>query len=140
MVPAQKPQKKQAKQKPQVKPATEDSQTGKQKPQTRPAKAPEGSLTGKAIAVKKGADFSDWFTEIVNKAELADIRYGVKGFVCYMPWAVMSIKKMYAKYETLLEKNGHIPLIMPTVIPKSFFEKEADHIKGFAPEVFWVTE
>lgn len=100
----------------------------------------EGTQTGKAIAIKKGDDFSEWFTELVNKAELADIRYGVKGFVCYMPWAVMSIKKMYAKYETLLEKNGHLPLIMPTVIPKSFFEKEADHVKGFAPEVFWVTE
>ena len=140
MAATQKPQKKQAKQKPNVKPAIGDSQTGKQKPQTKPAKASEGSQTGKAIATKKGADFSDWFTELVNKAELADIRYGVKGFVCYMPWAVISIKKMYAKYETLLEKNGHLPLMMPTVIPKSFFEKEADHVKGFAPEVFWVTE
>jgi prolyl-tRNA synthetase len=96
--------------------------------------------TLKAIAVKKEDDFSEWFTELINKAELADIRYGVKGFVCYREMAVLSIKKMYAKYEKLLEANGHLPLMMPTVIPKSFFEKEADHVKGFAPEVFWVTE
>ncbi|MEX2757679.1 MAG: aminoacyl--tRNA ligase-related protein, partial [Candidatus Sigynarchaeota archaeon] len=93
-----------------------------------------------AITVKKADDFSEYFTQLVEKAELADIRYGVKGFVCYMPWAVITIKKMYAKYEKLLEANGHLPLIMPTVIPKSFFEKESDHVKGFAPEVFWVTE
>ncbi len=143
MVPAQKPQKKQARAKPPVKPADKPPEKPPTKTPAKPDKPdkPAGSPgTGKAIAVKKGADFSDWFTEIVTKAELADIRYGVKGFVCYMPWAVMSIKKMYAKYETLLEKNGHFPLIMPTVIPKSFFEKEAEHVKGFAPEVFWVTE
>jgi len=92
------------------------------------------------ITVKKSDDFSEYFTQLVEKAELADIRYGVKGFVCYMPWAVQTIKKMYTKYETLLEANGHLPLIMPTVIPKSFFEKEAEHVEKFTPEVFWVTE
>ncbi len=140
MVSAQKPQKKQAKVKGPAKPAEKPPEKPPTKTLASPAAPSGGSQTGKAIAVKKGADFSDWFTELVNKAELADIRYGVKGFVCYMPWAVMSIKKMYAKYEALLEKNGHLPLMMPTVIPKSFFEKEADHVKGFAPEVFWVTE
>ncbi|HMF32630.1 MAG TPA: proline--tRNA ligase [Candidatus Lokiarchaeia archaeon] len=124
MAPAPKPPKKQ--------PSKKDKKPG--------GESPDDKSTGKAIATKKGDDFSDWFTELVNKAELADIRYGVKGFVCYMPWAVISIKKMYAKYEAVLEKNGHLPLIMPTVIPQSFFEKEADHVKGFAPEVFWVTE
>ncbi len=140
MVPTQKSQKKQVKPKPPSRPANKPPEIPPTKTPAKPAAPPGDSKTGKAIAVKKGADFSDWFTEIVTKAELADIRYGVKGFVCYMPWAVMSIKKMYAKYETLLEKNGHVPLIMPTVIPKSFFEKEAEHVKGFAPEVFWVTE
>ncbi len=107
----------------------------------KPVAAPEQKTKpNSAITVKKSDDFSEYFTQLVEKAELADIRYGVKGFVCYMPWAVMTIKKMYSKYETLLEANGHLPLIMPTVIPKSFFEKESDHVKGFAPEVFWVTE
>ncbi|MBN2149868.1 MAG: proline--tRNA ligase [Candidatus Lokiarchaeota archaeon] len=105
-----------------------------------PAEGGQKAKPMSAITVKKSEDFSDYFTQLVEKAELADIRYGVKGFVCYMPWAVMTIKKMYAKYEQLLEANGHLPLIMPTVIPKSFFEKESDHVKGFAPEVFWVTE
>ncbi|MBN1214415.1 MAG: proline--tRNA ligase [Candidatus Lokiarchaeota archaeon] len=95
-------------------------------------------ITG--ITVSKDEDFSAWYTEIINKAELADIRYNVKGFVVYRPWATISIKKMYQKYEELLDKKGHLPLIMPSVIPESNFMLEADHVKGFAPEVFWVSE
>ena len=94
----------------------------------------------KKIKVRKEDDFSAWYTEIITKAELADIRYNIKGFVCYRPWATISIKKMYRKYEDLLEKNGHLPLIMPSLIPESNFHLEADHVKGFTPEVFWVTE
>ncbi|MBY9005553.1 MAG: proline--tRNA ligase [Candidatus Lokiarchaeota archaeon] len=95
-------------------------------------------ITG--ITVSKNEDFSAWYTELVKKAELADIRYNVKGFVVYMPWATITIKKMYRKYEDLLDKNGHMPLVMPSVIPESNFNLEADHVKGFAPEVFWVSE
>ena len=101
-------------------------------------KKKDAPLTG--ITVSKEEDFSAWYTEIINKAELADIRYNIKGFVCYRPWATISIKKMYKKYEELLEKNDHLPLIMPSLIPESNFLLEADHVKGFAPEVFWVTE
>ncbi|MBU2638444.1 MAG: proline--tRNA ligase [Nanoarchaeota archaeon] len=94
----------------------------------------------KGITVKKADDFSEWYSQLVQKAELADLRYNIKGFVCYMPWAVMSIKKMYDKYEKLLEKNGHLPLIMPSLIPESNFLLEAKHVAGFVPQVFWVTE
>ena len=95
-------------------------------------------LTG--ITVGKDEDFSEWYSEILYKADLADIRYNVKGFVCYRPWATLTIKKMYRKYEDLLEKNGHLPLVMPSVIPESNFHLESDHVEGFAPEVFWVTQ
>jgi prolyl-tRNA synthetase len=96
--------------------------------------------TPKGIAVKKSENFSEWYSEILYKADLADIRYNVKGFVVYRPWATITIKKMYRKYEDLLEKNGHLPVVMPTVIPEGNFEKEAEHVEGFAPEVFWVSE
>ena len=94
----------------------------------------------KGITVSKKDDFSAWYGELVQKAELADLRYNIKGFVCYMPWAVMSIKKMYAKYEKALEDKGHLPLIMPSLIPESNFHLESKHVEGFTPEVFWVTE
>jgi prolyl-tRNA synthetase len=101
-------------------------------------KKSEVPLTG--ITVKKEDDFSEWYTELLNKAELADIRYNVKGFIVYREWATMTIKKMYTKYEKCMEDHGHLPLIMPSLIPESNFLLEADHVEGFAPEVFWVTE
>jgi len=101
-------------------------------------KKKEAPLTG--ITVSKEEDFSGWYTELLNKAELADIRYNIKGFVVYREWATISIKKMYAKYEELLESKGHLPLIMPSLIPESNFLLEAEHVKGFSAEVFWVTE
>jgi prolyl-tRNA synthetase len=101
-------------------------------------KKKEAPLTG--MTVPKEEDFSGWYTELINKAELADIRYNIKGFVVYREWATITIKKMYAKYEKCMEDNGHMPLTMPSLIPESNFLLEADHVKGFAPEVFWVTE
>jgi prolyl-tRNA synthetase len=95
-------------------------------------------LTG--ITVKKEENFSEWYTELVNKAELADLRYNVKGFIVYREWATMTIRKMYKKTEELLEKKGHLPLTMPSLIPESNFLLESQHVEGFAPEVFWVTE
>jgi len=101
-------------------------------------KKKEVPLTG--ITVSKEEDFSGWYTELINKAELADIRYNIKGFVVYREWATITIRKMYRKYEDLLEKKGHLPLTMPSLIPESNFKLEAAHVEGFAPEVFWVTE
>ncbi len=101
-------------------------------------KKKEVPLTG--ITVSKEEDFSAWYTELINKAELADIRYNIKGFVVYREWATLTIRKMYKKTEDLLEKKDHLPLTMPSLIPESNFYLEAQHVKGFAPEVFWVTE
>ncbi|MFX1573172.1 MAG: proline--tRNA ligase [Promethearchaeota archaeon] len=92
------------------------------------------------IAVSKEEDFSAWYTELINKAELADIRYNVKGFVVYREWATITIRKMYKKTEDLLDKKGHLPLTMPSLIPESNFLIESQHVEGFSPEVFWVTE
>lgn len=100
----------------------------------------KSNLDSKGIEVSKDENFSEWYSELIQKAELADVRYNVKGFICYMPWAVITIKEMYNKYEKALERKGHLPLVMPSLIPESNFLLEADHVEGFAPEVFWVTE
>jgi len=90
--------------------------------------------------INKNKNFNDWFNDIVEKAELADLRYNVKGFVVFRPWAVRTINIMYELYEKELQKRKHEPVIFPAVIPESNFKLEAEHVKGFSPEVFWVTE
>lgn len=90
--------------------------------------------------VDKRKDFSGWYNEIVDKAELADLRYNVKGFVVFRPWSVITMKAMYDMWEKALEGRGHLPALFPAVIPESSFRVEREHVEGFAPEVFWVTE
>jgi prolyl-tRNA synthetase len=87
----------------------------------------------------KEEDFSTWFTEINKRAELSDLRYGLKGFVVYRYWAVKTLKIMYQLFEEELERNGHWPLIFPALIPSAYLKQESDHVEGFTPQVFWVT-
>ncbi len=91
------------------------------------------------LTVKKDENFSEWFSQIVQKCELADLRYNVKGFLVFQPWSVLSMEKMYHYLEKVLQRKKHKPYFYPTVIPESNFKKEASHVKGFTPEVFWVT-
>jgi prolyl-tRNA synthetase len=91
------------------------------------------------FSIDKGKKFSEWYTEIVKKAELADIRYNVKGFLVFQPWSVLAMEKMYKFMEKKLQEKNHKPYFFPTLIPESNFLLEKEHVKGFTPEVFWVT-
>ncbi|MEK6820610.1 MAG: aminoacyl--tRNA ligase-related protein, partial [Nanoarchaeota archaeon] len=88
---------------------------------------------------KKESNFSDWYTNLIAKAELADIRYNVKGFLVFQPWSVLSMEKMYRYMEQKLQEKKHKPYWFPTVIPEKNFKLEGEHVKGFSPEVFWIT-
>src|SRR3989338_8199751 len=103
-------------------------------------KEKERKDNGKGISVKKKDNFSEWYTQIVQKCELCDLRYNVKGFVVFQPWAVLSMEKIYAHLEKELQRKGHKPYWFPTVIPEKNFKIEGEHVKGFSPEVFWITE
>jgi len=90
------------------------------------------------FSLDKEKDFSNWYSEILNKAEITDLRYNVKGFVVIRPWGAMIIEKMYKFYEKELQRTGHLPTFFPTVIPEENFKKESSHVEGFTPEVFWL--
>ncbi|MCX8180747.1 MAG: proline--tRNA ligase [Thermofilaceae archaeon] len=92
------------------------------------------------MSVRKEENFSEWFTQVLTKADLVDIRYGVQGFIVHKPWAMKIIKQIYRMFEEELEKTGHEPVLFPLVIPEEYFEKEKEHVEGFKPEVFWITE
>src|SRR3989338_4343947 len=92
------------------------------------------------ITAKKDENFSEWYTQVVQKSELADLRYNVKGFVVFQPWSVLSMEKMFYYFEKCLQQKKHLPYWFPTLIPESNLKKESSHITGFTPEVFWVNE
>jgi len=87
----------------------------------------------------KSENFAQWYLEILQNAELVDDRYNIKGFVIIRPWLMDIIDKIYGIWEPELKKTGHSKTLLPTLIPEENFEKEKEHVEGFAPEVFWVT-
>ena len=90
------------------------------------------------LTVKKEENFSKWYNQVLDKAEVTDLRYNVKGFVVIRPWGAMTMENMYKLYEENLQKKGHEPSFFPTLIPEKNFKKESSHVKGFTPEVFWL--
>jgi prolyl-tRNA synthetase len=92
------------------------------------------------LTVKKQEDFSEWFTQVLDKAELIDLRLDIKGFPVIRPWAALIMENMFGYLEEELQKKGHKPTFMPSVIPKENLKRESEHIKGFTPEVFWLKD
>jgi prolyl-tRNA synthetase len=104
----------------------------KPEPETKEDANPEGMTFRKK-------DFSEWFSEVIAKTQLCDIRYNVKGFIVFREWAVLCMEEMYRALEKELQKKGHSPVWFPALIPERNFKKESEHVEGFIPEVFWVT-
>ncbi|MBT4375819.1 proline--tRNA ligase [archaeon] len=94
----------------------------------------------KGLTVKKNEDFSKWFSEIIDKANIVDLRLDMKGFMVISPWGAAIIEKMYRLFSDELELKGHKQTFMPSVIPEANLKKESSHVKGFTPEVFWLKE
>ncbi len=90
--------------------------------------------------IDKEKSFPDWYGEICRVAELADIRYGVKGFTPFLPWSLMAMNNMFDILEEVLQRKDHLPMLFPTVIPESNLTKEAHHVAGFVPQVFWIQD
>ncbi len=86
----------------------------------------------------KSEDFSQWYLDVVLKAELAD--YGpVKGCMVIRPYGYAIWEAMQADMDRRIKETGHVNAYFPLLIPKSFLEKEKDHVEGFSPECAWVT-
>jgi prolyl-tRNA synthetase len=84
------------------------------------------------------SDFSGWFNDILWRAEIMDVRYPVKGLYVWYPYGFGIRKFVYNKLRDLLDRD-HEETLFPLLIPEQEFMKEAEHIKGFENEVFWVT-
>ncbi len=85
------------------------------------------------------SNFSQWYHEILENAEVIDQRYPVQGMLVYRRWGLSIIRAMQNELEGMLEASGHEPILMPVLIPEDVLGKETKHIAGFEEEVFWVT-
>jgi prolyl-tRNA synthetase len=98
----------------------------------------EKAKNSEGLTVKKEGNFSEWYSQVIEKAGIVDLRLGIKGFITIRPWGAMLIENMFRLYEEELQKKNHLPVMMPSVIPESNLRKESSHIQGFTPEVFWL--
>lgn len=86
----------------------------------------------------KSVDFSRWYVEIIQKAELADYA-PVKGMMVIRPYGYAIWENIQSLFDKRIKEAGHDNAYFPLFIPESFLQKEAEHLEGFAPEVAWVT-
>ena len=89
-------------------------------------------------ALPKKTDFSAWYNELLWQAEVMDVRYPVKGLYVWYPHGFAIRKHVYAILRGLMDRD-HQETLFPLLIPEQEFMKEAEHIKGFENEVYWVT-
>jgi prolyl-tRNA synthetase len=82
--------------------------------------------------------FSEWYNDILWRAEIMDVRYPVKGLYVWFPYGFALRRHVYQRLRDLLDRD-HAEALFPLLIPEQEFMKEAEHIKGFEDEVYWVT-
>lgn len=86
----------------------------------------------------RAENFSDWYNELVLKAELADYS-PVRGCMVIRPHGYGVWERMQRALDDMFKATGHVNAYFPLFIPESFLSKEAEHVEGFAPECAVVT-
>ena len=83
-------------------------------------------------------DFSEWFHNILEEAEILDSRYPIKGMHVWLPNGFKIRKNTLNILKDILDKE-HEEVLFPLLIPEDELAKEAIHVKGFEEEVYWIT-
>jgi prolyl-tRNA synthetase len=86
----------------------------------------------------RSENFSDWYNELVLKAELADYS-PVRGCMVVRPYGWTLWENIQQALDKRFKETGHVNAAFPLFIPMSFLEKEKEHVEGFAPELAVVT-
>ncbi len=84
-------------------------------------------------------DFAKWYTDVCRKAELMDYS-SVKGCIIYRPYGYAIWELIQKDLDARIKETGHENVYLPMFIPSSLFQKEKDHVEGFAPECAIVTQ
>ena len=83
-------------------------------------------------------DFNQWYTDIIQEAQLADYS-PVKGTMVIRPYGYALWENIQSYLDKRFKETGHENAYFPLFIPKSFIQKEAEHVEGFSPELATVT-
>ncbi len=91
-----------------------------------------------ALPVTRDADFSAWYQSVIAEADMAE-ESGVRGCMVIRPWGYGIWERIQRLLDDRIKATGHENCYFPLFIPLSYFEKEAEHVEGFAKEMAVVT-
>ncbi len=86
----------------------------------------------------KAENFSEWYNQLVLRAELADYA-PVRGCMVVRPYGWALWENIQKELDARFKETGHVNAAFPLLIPMSFLEKEKEHVEGFSPELAIVT-
>lgn len=105
---------------------------------TKDGKKPDNKAQQYGVT-PQSVDFNDWYNEVVKKADLAD-HSPVAGAMVVRPYGTALWENIQRGLDDRFKATGHQNLLFPTLIPMNFIMKEAEHVEGFAPELFTVSK
>src|SRR5690554_5665336 len=91
-----------------------------------------------AISPLRSEDYVEWYQQVVRSADLAETS-PVRGCMVIKPWGYAIWENMQRVLDGMFKETGHVNAYFPLFIPKSYLEKEAEHVEGFAKECAVVT-
>ncbi|HYQ84518.1 MAG TPA: proline--tRNA ligase, partial [Rubrobacter sp.] len=86
-----------------------------------------------AITPTRAEDYAEWYQQIIRAADLAE-NSPVRGCMVIKPWGYTLWENIQREMDAMFKATGHRNAYFPLFIPKSFLEKEAEHVQGFAKE------
>src|SRR6516164_8476206 len=91
-----------------------------------------------AVLTSQAEDFPRWYQDVVAKAELAD-NGPVRGTMVIRPYGFAIWERLQAELDARIKACGAQNAYFPLFIPESYFQREAEHVEGFSPELAVVT-
>ncbi len=91
-----------------------------------------------AVNPKREENYPLWYQQVIKVADLAE-NSDVRGCMVIKPWGYALWENIQRELDDMFKETGHKNAYFPLFIPKSFFEKEAEHVEGFAKECAVVT-
>jgi len=90
------------------------------------------------ISPTRTEDYPEWYQQVIKAADLAE-QSPVRGCMVIKPWGYALWENIQRVLDAKFKATGHKNAYFPIFIPKSFLEKEAQHVEGFAKECAVVT-
>jgi len=91
------------------------------------------------LTVKRADNFSDWFIQLLTKAELIDYTADISGCYVFRPNSFALWESISRHFDDMIKKDGVKNAYFPCFVSKKALEAEAENFEGFCPEVAWVT-